>query len=250
MPCASLKGIKLRGDDSSRYSLFIEKITVILKMIKHLEKRFTELAEQISKVESSKQRVHDAYSGQRDQIDAEMFLSWCVKTRNLLSNACGIDSQHFLAFEKAEKPIGYSSNYDVMKRVKAVFFAAKEDFEGGYLTSVKNLVQAEVFDSELEQASELMSAGYVSAAAVVAGVVLETTLQNLCGENKIPLGKLEKMNADLVKIGAYNSLTQKRITALAAIRNSAAHGKVGEFSKADVESMISEVEKFVSNVLS
>lgn len=219
-------------------------------MIKHLEKRFAELAEQIAQVESTKQRKQSEYTGQYDHIDDEMFLSWCVKARNLLSNACGIESQHFIAFDKAEKPIAYSSNYDVMKRVKAVFFAAKEDFEGGYLISVKNLVQAEVFDSELEQASELLSAGYASAAAVVAGVVLETTLRNLCNEKGIPLGKLDKMNADLAKSGAYNALVQKRITALAGIRNSAAHGKVEEFAREDVVSMISEIEKFVSTALS
>lgn len=218
-------------------------------MIKHLEKRFSELAEQIAKVESTKQKKGVGL-GQYDHIDDEMFLSWCVKARNLLSNACGIESQHFMAFEKAEEPTPYSSNYEVMKRVKAVFFAAKEDFEGGYLISVKNLVQAEVFDSELVQASELLSAGYVSAAAVVAGVVLETTLRNLCNEKGITVGKLDKMNADLAKSGTYNALVQKRITALAGIRNSAAHGKVKEFASEDVKSMISEVEKFVSTTLS
>jgi hypothetical protein len=54
------------------------------------------------------------------------------------------------------------------------------------------------------------------AAAVIAGTVLETALRQLC---------LDRMNADLAKAGVYNSLMQKRITALAAIRNRAAHGK-------------------------
>lgn len=219
-------------------------------MIKHLEKRFAELADQLVKVESTKQIKQSQYTGQYDHVDDEMLLNWRVKARNLLSSACGIESQHFMAFEKAEEPTMYSSNYDVLKKIKAVFFAAKEDFEGGYLISVKNLIQAEVFDSELEQASELLSAGYVSAAAVVAGVVLETTLRNLCNENGITLGKLDKMNADLAKSGSYNALVQKRITALAGIRNSAAHGKVEEFTREDVASMISEVEKFVSTTLS
>lgn len=128
--------------------------------------------------------------------------------------------------------------------------AAKEDFEGGYLNSVRNLVQAEVFDNELDQAKELLSSGYASAAAVIAGVVLETTIRNLCSDHNIPLGKLDKMNADLTKQGIYNSLIQKRITALAGIRNSAAHGKTEEFNKDDVNSMINEIERFVSSTLS
>jgi hypothetical protein len=59
-----------------------------------------------------------------------------------------------------------------MLKLKAVFDTAREDFEGGYLISFRNLVQAEVFESELDQAKELQSAGYKVAAAVIAGVIL------------------------------------------------------------------------------
>jgi hypothetical protein len=54
------------------------------------------------------------------------------------------------------------------------------------------------------------------------------------------------MNADLAKAGAYNSLVQKRITALAAIRNSAAHGRPQDFTKDDVAAMITDVERFAA----
>ena len=154
-------------------------------MIKLLKKRFDELAVQLDEVEATRQTKHSELSGSYEHVDSEKFLNWCVKARNLLSRACGESSQHFKQFEKGEKLGAYSSNYDQLKKVKAVFFASKEDFEGGYLTSVKSLVQAEVFDSELEQASELLSARYESAAAVIAGVVLETTVRDLCDRNGI-----------------------------------------------------------------
>jgi len=95
-----------------------------------------------------------------------------------------------------------------------------------------------VFDSELEQASALFQAGYKLPAAIVAGVVLETSLRELCDQEGLPHGKLDKMNADLAKEGKYNKLQQKRITALADIRNSAAHGKPQEFTDQDVLDMI------------
>jgi hypothetical protein len=132
----------------------------------------------------------------------------------------------------------------------AVFEAAKEDFDGGYLSSVRSLVQAEVFGSELEQASELLRSGYASPAAVVAGAVLETGIRELCDRNGIPHGKLDKMNADLTKAGVYNGIVAKRITHLAAVRNSAAHGNKLEFEQYDVASMIDEVEHFISKHLS
>jgi hypothetical protein len=134
-------------------------------------------------------------------------------------------------------------------RLKSIFSAAKEDFFSGYLSSVKVLVQAEVFDSELEQASELLSSGYCTAAAVIAGVVLETALRDLCDRNGIPHGKLDKMNADLAKASAYNMLNQKRITALADIRNNAAHGKTSQFTDQDVDNMIKDVRRFLSDYL-
>ena len=54
------------------------------------------------------------------------------------------------------------------------------------------------------------------------------------------------MNDDLAKAGIYNSLVQKQITALAGIRNSAAHGKIDEFTKVNVEQMIPEIEHFLA----
>jgi len=134
--------------------------------------------------------------------------------------------------------------------MKAVFMAAKEDFEGGYLTSIRSLVQAEVFDSELEQAEELVKSGYVVAAAVIAGVVLETALRELCDRSEISYGSLNKMNADLTKAGVYNKLVQKRITALADIRFCAAHGKLAEFTTQHVSTMIRDVGGFLADHLS
>lgn len=91
----------------------------------------------------------------------------------------------------------------------------------------------------------MLSSGYKLAAAVIGGVVLETTLRDICLQNNLALGKLDKMNADLAKAGIYNKLQQKKITALADIRNSAAHGKSEEFSNDDVTMMIRDIEKFL-----
>ena len=57
------------------------------------------------------------------------------------------------------------------------------------------------------------------------------------------------MNADLTKASEYNAIVQKRVSALAAVRNSAAHGKSGEYTSEDIKSMIPEVERFVAERL-
>lgn len=219
-------------------------------MIDHLKKRFGELVEQADAVAATKQTKRSQYSGSYEEVDGDLLLGWCVKARNLLATACGRESEHFKSFVAAEEIQSFEHNPAMLGRVRSVFLAAKEDFEGGYLSSVRNLVQAEVFSTELEQARELLSAGYRMPAAVICGVVLETNLRSLCEVRSLAPGKMDKMNADLAKAGQYNSLVQKRITALVAIRNSAAHGKSTEFDDADVRSMIEEVEKLIAGWLS
>ena len=91
---------------------------------------------------------------------------------------------------------------------------------------------------------------YITASAVIAGVVLETSLRTLCDQESIDHGKLDKMNADLAKKGIYNKLQQKQITALADVRNSAAHGKTEEFTRDDVSDMITKIETFLITHLS
>jgi len=220
------------------------------EMTKLFKKRFSELAEQLEAVAAAKTSSANPVTGSASiYVDQNALLNWKVKAKTLLINTCGEPSHHLTSFIAAERSTGYGTNYDILKQLEAVFFAVKEDFEGGYLNSMRNLVQAEVFTSELEQAEQLLSSGYSSAAAVIAGVVLETTVRNLCSDRDIAHGKLDKMNADLAKMGAYNSLQQKRITAMAAIRNSAAHGKTDEFTPGDVQGMINDVERFLAATL-
>jgi len=210
-------------------------------------KRFGELEQQLEEIVCTTTMRQSALTGSASPYVApDLILNWGVKARSLIERVCGNNSSHFNIYVEAEKPRSLESNVERLNRMRAVFLAAKEDFEGGYLNSLRNLVQAEVFTSELEQAEELLKSGYATAAAVIAGVVLETTLRDLCTAREIPHGKLDKMNADLAKDGAYNTTQQKRITALAGIRNSAAHGKPEEFTPADVKGMIEDVERFLA----
>lgn len=209
-----------------------------------LIRRFAELADQLSKLEATKQSRSVSY-GVGTFVDDHLYTNWKLKVRNLLAMACGETSEHYRTFVELEKPAMYSTNYETMQQVKAVFEAAREDYEGGYCNSLRNLVQAEVFGNELEQAGELLAAGYRTPAAVVAGVVLETTLRELCGKRGIGSGKLDRMNAELAKAGQYNVLVQKQITAHADIRNNAAHGHPEKFTDDDVRNMIAWVEDFV-----
>lgn len=217
-------------------------------MINKLSDRYDQLADELPNIEATKKTSHGEF-GSRIHVDEEMLSEWIIKAKSLISKTCGQESEHLKAFITAEKFRGFDSNHNQLKRIRPVFLAAKDDFQGGYIISIKSLVQAEVFDSELDQARELLSSGYKGPAAVVAGVVLETTLKDLCDQQSISYGKLDKMNSDLAKAGIYNKLQQKKITALADIRNNAAHGNWQSFSDTEVIDMIRDVESFLATHL-
>jgi hypothetical protein len=211
-----------------------------------LSERFTQLEAQATGLENTAHIVTSSLTGSQDTfLDDDLLLHWRAKVLNLLVQACGRESEHYRLFRQTEDETFHGTNYNLFKRLRLVFLAAKDDFDGGFLASIRSMVQSEVFDSELEQALELFASGYFAAAAVIAGVVLETTLRELCIRHDIPPASLERMNANLVKAAAYNSLTQKQITAFAAIRNSAAHGKNEDFTRQDVERLIKGVADFL-----
>jgi hypothetical protein len=130
-------------------------------------RRFKELKNQAEMIEAQKQTRHSEYLGTGNYVDQTMLLNWQVKVRHLLSSVCGSASQHFVSLQEAEKLVSYTTNYETFQRINAVFLAAKEDYEGGYLHAIRDLIQADVFESELEQAEELLASGYYAAAAVI-----------------------------------------------------------------------------------
>jgi hypothetical protein len=213
-------------------------------------RRFEELLKQAETIEASKRMESGEYTISGYRVDDKELLNWIVKVRHLISSVCGPESEHFKLFQEAGKATPYTTNHETFERLRAVFLAAKEDYEGGYLHKIRDLIHAEVFDSELEQAEELLASGYHTAAAVIAGVVLETSLRELCEDKGLPIGKLDKMNADLAKATVYSKLTQKQITALADIRNNAAHGNIEEFEATDVMNMIRDVRNLLASRLS
>ncbi len=71
------------------------------------KKRFEELSKQMDIVLASKSTNYDSHSGRNESdIESNILLEWKVKAKNLLSKACGIESEHFKEFEKNQEP-GY-----------------------------------------------------------------------------------------------------------------------------------------------
>jgi len=137
-----------------------------------------------------------------------------------------------------------------------IFEAAKNEISGGWLFTVKGLVSTEIFANFLDMATYLLQENYKDPAAVVTGSVLEEHLRHLCNKNNISVelsqgGKMfpkkaDRMNADLSNANVYNKLDHKNVTAWLDLRNKAAHGQYTEYTKDQVELMLSGVTDFMT----
>ena len=215
-----------------------------------IKQRFENLENKIVQIENSVTSGHSEFLGNQIYLDNNLLLQWQVQVKDLIVKLCGDNSSYYQTFISIENEgVSYGGFILFFQDLRSVFDAVKEDFESGYLISFESLIQADVFDSELEQAEILFKKGYLTASAVIAGVVIETTIRKLCDKNKIPHNSFDKMNSDLVKVGIYSKLDQKRLIAWYDIRNSAAHGLTDQFSKRDVEGMIRDVKRFVEENL-
>lgn len=208
-----------------------------------IERRFREL---INKADEIDKKPIINRSGEK-YINNEKFHEWATSVLSLLKRVFREDSPQYINFKN--KYDEYGGNIFEFKLCRGIFLAAKEDYESGYLFTVRGLIKAEDTADILEQAAELLQSDYKDVSCLLAGVSLEIALKELCNRNNIAVGKLDLMNIELCKIGLYNKGMQKQITAWAHYRNKAAHGEWSEYSKTDVDFMIQGIFRFIADYL-
>lgn len=180
-----------------------------------------------------------------DFVDVQLANQWLTSSLSLIQRVFGEPSIHYQSLHKHFKEYPKWPDID---QAFGVLLSAKDDFEKDALFDVKKLIEADLFEEFLEQAEHLQEVGYYQASAIIAGSVLEDGLRKLCIQNNVALPdkpKLDWMNAQLAKEGVYNKLTQKKVTAIADLRNNAAHGKWNEFKSSDVDDMLRGVRDFM-----
>lgn len=129
--------------------------------------------------------------------------------------------------------------------------AAERRFKSS-LFDIKQILQADLFDSEIEAARELLKNGYVRAAGAVAGVVLETHLQQVCAKHEITVKAkrpcITDYNEALKKEETIELPTWRGIQQLADLRNLCDHKKTREPKPEEIEELIDGVDKISKTV--
>ncbi len=221
-----------------------------MKVDEKVLERLRELVQAGERVIATRRSLPPNYIGFNDPVDSEAAYQWFTSVQSILVRVFGETSEHYRNFTAQETSKGLTIT--PVRKAQGVLKAAVEDYEGGYLLDLRKLVEAEVLDDFLDQAAALLAAGYYQPAAVVGGCVLEDALRALAATNGIALPsrpKLDLMNAELAKAGRYTKLVQKRITAIADVRNNAAHGHWDQFTEDDVRDALQWIRNFVTEQL-
>lgn len=133
----------------------------------------------------------------------------------------------------------------------AILKASKNKFESS-LFDIKQLLQADIFDSEIDAARELLKNGFLRPAGAVAGVVLEHHLSQVCQKHNILIEKndpvISTFNDALKKEEVINTPDWRFIQRLGDLRNLCSHKKEEEPKKNDVEELIAGVDKITKTI--
>ena len=133
----------------------------------------------------------------------------------------------------------------------AILKSVESRFEST-LFDIRQLVQADLFDSELDAAKELLGHGFLRGAGVIAGVVIEKHLSQVAANHSIKIRKknlsISDFNDLLKNGGVLDTPSWRQIQRLGDIRNLCDHNKEREPTKEEVEELISGVEKFTKTL--
>ena len=135
------------------------------------------------------------------------------------------------------------------EKLQGIVQSLRDDFVAGRMQNFRELVHADLFSDFLDMAEYFLEEGYKDSAAVMAGGVLEEHLRKLATKQGIvlpPKPKLDVMNTDLKKAGAYGKNEQKQVTAWAGIRNDAAHGNYANYTVEEIRVMVMGIRGFIT----
>jgi len=134
---------------------------------------------------------------------------------------------------------------------REILKSAERRFESS-LFNIQQLLRADLFDSELDAATELLKHNFMRGAGAIAGVVLEKHLSSTCDTYKIVIAKkyptISTFN-DALKDGSVIDIpTWRFIQHLGDLRNLCDHGKGSDPTNSQIDELITGVKKITKTV--
>ena len=139
-----------------------------------------------------------------------------------------------------------------MQNQVSILRSAEKRFKSS-LFDIKEVLQAELFDSELDAARELCKKGFIRGAGAIAGVVLEKHLAHVCEQHKLkPARKnltIFVLNQLLQDNKTIDIAQSRFIQRLGDLRNLCDHDRETEPTQDHVNDLIEGTDKVIKTVL-
>jgi hypothetical protein len=129
--------------------------------------------------------------------------------------------------------------------------AAERRFDSR-LMDLEQIVRADLFDTEIAKARDLLKSGYDRPSGVIAGVVLEEHLQTVCSKRSLRLAKKSPTISDLNDVlrneGVIDTVVWRFVQRLGDIRNLCGHKKDRDPTRDEVQELIDGTDKITKTV--
>ena len=148
-------------------------------------------------------------------------------------------------------PVGPAAGIPHFLQQLAILGAVRARFESS-LFDIRQLVMADLFDSELDAAAELAKKKFLRAAGAVAGVVLEKHLLQVCSNHSVALSRkaptIGNLNDLLKAANIVDVVLWRFIQRLGDIRNLCDHRKARDPTADEINELIDGVDKTVKTL--
>ena len=138
----------------------------------------------------------------------------------------------------------YEQQFQILKSLETRFNSSLYD--------IKQLLQADLFDSEIDAARELCKKGFYRAAGAICGVVIEKHLSEVCKQREIKVNKKNPVINDYNQLLKDNDVidtpTWRYIQRLGDLRNLCDHKKAEEPTEDNIKDLIEGTDKVIKTV--